>query len=141
MSNMTHALRIAAAPDTVAALVSTPQGLRQWWAEDVEPGHGTARLGFFDRATVYDLRLEAAEAGSARWTCESGDEWRGTELRFEIRPEAAGCMLLFTHANWKGETPYFVMCNTTWGALMFRLKAAAEGRGQGPLFLRSGFAD
>lgn len=78
---------------------------------------------------------------SALWRCESGNEWRDTELRFEILPENKGSVLQFSHANWKDETSYFVMCNTTWGALMFRIKAAAEGRGRGPLFLKNGWAD
>jgi hypothetical protein len=28
-------------------------------------------------------------------------------------------------------------CNTTWGELMYRLKAAAEGKSHSPLFLAS----
>jgi len=37
-------------------------------------------------------------------------------------------------------TDYFTSRKTTWGDLMFRLKAAGEGRGTGPLFLRGGLA-
>lgn len=43
-------------------------------------------------------------------------------------------LLRFSHAGWQAETEYFVSCNTTWGELMFRLKAAAEGKNPGPLF-------
>jgi hypothetical protein len=32
------------------------------------------------------------------------------------------------------EKDYFSSCNTTWAELMFRLKAAAEGKLRGPLF-------
>jgi hypothetical protein len=42
--------------------------------------------------------------------------------------------LRFRHADWKERTEFFVTCNTAWGALMYRLKAAAEGRNPGPLF-------
>ncbi len=35
---------------------------------------------------------------------------------------------------------YFVSCNTTWGELMFRLNAAAEGKTPGPLFSAIGLA-
>jgi len=38
------------------------------------------------------------------------------------------------NAGWKGETDYFVACTTTWGELMYRLKAVAEGKRPGPLF-------
>ena len=30
--------------------------------------------------------------------------------------------------GWLSETEYFMTCNTTWGELMYRLKAAAEGK-------------
>jgi hypothetical protein len=46
----------------------------------------------------------------------------------------------FTHAGWAAESDYFFSCNTTWGALMFRLKAAGEGKAVAPLFLSDGMA-
>ncbi len=42
--------------------------------------------------------------------------------------------------DWNAETDYFVNCYTTWGELMFRLKACAEGKAPGPLFLRNAMA-
>jgi hypothetical protein len=47
-------------------------------------------------------------------------------------------VLRFTHAGWAAATDYFFSCNTTWGALMMRLKAAAEGKSPGPLFVKDG---
>ena len=46
----------------------------------------------------------------------------------------------FTHAEWQAETDYFVSCTTVWGELMFRLKAVAEGKPRGPLFLPGSLA-
>ncbi len=69
------------------------------------------------------------------------EEWNGTRLLFELVEQKAGRTLLrFSHADWKAETDYFVACTTTWGELMFRLKAAAEGRTPGPLFSAAGMA-
>jgi hypothetical protein len=42
--------------------------------------------------------------------------------------------LHFTHGGWRSESAYFISCNTTWGELMYRLKAVAEGKSPGPLF-------
>jgi hypothetical protein len=42
--------------------------------------------------------------------------------------------------DWRAETDYFVACTTTWGELMFRLKATAEGKTPGPLFSATGMA-
>ena len=48
-----------------------------------------------------------------------------------------GTSLRFAHADWKAVTDYFTSCNTTWGGLLFWLRAAAEGRNPGPLFRRN----
>jgi hypothetical protein len=45
-----------------------------------------------------------------------------------------------SHADWQAETDYFTMCTTTWGELMYRLKAAAEGKSPGPLFSATALA-
>ena len=76
----------------------------------------------------------------AEWTCETGDESNGTRLAFRLEARGAGALLRFTHANWRAQTEYFTSCNTTWGTLMYRLKAAAEGKSPGPLFLAAAMA-
>jgi hypothetical protein len=93
-------------------------------------------LGFFNRATVYNLHpLQIVEPKYAEWACQSGEEWNGTKLLFDLLPQNKGRTLLrFSHLDWRAETDYFVSCTTTWGELMFRLKAAAEGKTPGPLF-------
>jgi hypothetical protein len=141
MPDIHHSININASPDAVRALVSTPDGLRQWWAEDVEPqADGAVSLGFFNRATIYRLRSLEIRDGRVAWRCETGKEWEDTDLVFAIQPQGSGLVLDFRHANWRGETPYFTSCNTTWGGLMFRIKSAAEGREPGPLFQRNGLA-
>lgn len=47
-------------------------------------------------------------------------------------------ILWFIHEGRANETDHFTLGNTTWGALMYRLKAAAEGNSPGPLFSTSG---
>ena len=141
MPDIHHAISIAAPADVVMQLVSTGDGLRQWWAEDVDTAaDGSVSLGFFNRTTLYRLRLLEQSAGRVAWRCETGKEWQDTELVFRLAAERAGLRLEFVHAKWREATPYFVGCNTTWGGLMFRLKSAAEGRHPGPLFLRESLA-
>jgi activator of Hsp90 ATPase-like protein len=140
MSDIRHALAIDAPPDRIAALVSTPEGLAAWWAEDVErvAGADAVELGFFNRTTTYRL-VRAPEANGVRWRCETGQEWAGTELVFRFQPRGNQTLLEFAHERWAEKTPYFVSCNTVWGHLMFKLKEAAEGAaGARPLFTRSG---
>ncbi len=141
MGTILHAITIAAPHGTVYALVANARGFRQWWATDVTERGDTVELGFFKRTTIYKLRLTANQPGThADWICETGSEWIGTHIVFDIQASGSGTLLRFAHSGWRSETDFFVTCNTTWGELMFRLKAAAEGRSRGPLFLDDGMA-
>jgi hypothetical protein len=90
---------------------------------------------------VYGLHsVEIVAPRQAQWLCQTGKEWSGTRLLFDLAEQNGKTQLRFTHAAWPAETDYFIACNTTWGELMFRLKAAAEGKTPGPLFSASGMA-
>jgi hypothetical protein len=135
MADIKHSIPISAVPEQVYALVATAKGFSQWWAEDVVESGGTVELGFFKRSTVYRLKLDVDKLPvHAEWVCDSSDEWKATHLIFRLEAANSGTLLRFTHAGWKGETDYFVACTTTWGELMYRLKAVAEGKRPGPLF-------
>lgn len=141
MYELIHSIEIAASPKALFPLVSLPEGLAQWWAEDMTPVDGGAELGFFDRKTVYRLRsLTLIAPASAAWLCESGNEWEGTRLIFSLMPKGVKTELGLRHEGWKELTPYYVSCNTTWGSLLWRLKAVAEGKKPGPMFSKGGFA-
>lgn len=140
MADIKHFIQISATPEQVFPLVATAEGFGQWWAADItEPSAELVELGFFNRATVYRLRRKAEEPPTrVEWVCESGDEWGGTRIVFRMDAAKSGTLLHFEHAGWRAESDYFVACNTTWGELMFRVKAAAEGKTHGPLFSRDG---
>ncbi|HXW56787.1 MAG TPA: SRPBCC domain-containing protein [Candidatus Cybelea sp.] len=140
MADIKLAIVIDAAPEKVYPLIATARGLSQWWAADMTEA-GDVELGFFRRATVYRLQLvRAVEPREAEWQCVSGQEWNGTRLVFELKDDKGKALLRFRHADWKSETDYFVMCTATWGELMYRLKATAEGKSPGPLFSADGLA-
>lgn len=144
MPDIHHLIDIAAPPATVYPLVSSATGLSQWWAEDIEAtgSTGAVQLCFFNRSSVYRLELVTSEEGKrAVWYCGTGKEWQGTRIEFLLSAAAStGTRLRFAHIGWQEATDYFRSCNTTWGVLMFHLKAAAEGLGHGPLFSRDGLA-
>ena len=141
MADIQHSIAIAATPQTLYPLVATAKGFTQWWAEDITEAGGAVELGFFNRATIYRLRRKVDEPPvHAEWICETGAEWIGTHIAFELEARGSSTVVRFTHAGWQSVTDYFTSCNTTWGELMFRLKAAAEGKPRGPLFLASDMA-
>jgi hypothetical protein len=72
MADIRYSLQIAAEPEAIYPLVSTATGFGEWWAEDVTESARTVDLGFFNRATIYRLRLEANEAPlHSAWVCEA----------------------------------------------------------------------
>ena len=139
-------IRLSVQIDVPAAqiypLISSSGGFSKWWASDVtERPDGIADLGFFNRAVIYSMQKgRMAAPAEAEWLCLNGNEWKGTKLAFQLTESKGQTLLRFTHANWETETDYFVSCSTTWGALMFRIKATAEGHTPGPLFSKSGWA-
>jgi hypothetical protein len=142
MADIVHSILVQAEPAALYPLVSTGVGFKAWWAEDVTlVPDGAIDLGFFGRQTVYRLRSSALEEDRrAVWKCETGQEWKGTRLEFELEARGGASLVRFSHREWARVSDFFVSCNTTWGELMFRLKAAAEGKKPGPLFLADGLA-
>lgn len=135
MADIKHAIQTSATPEQIHPLIATASGFGKWWATDITQPGETVDLGFFNRATIYKLRLTSeTKPVHADWLCESGDEWHGTHIVFHLEPNKNGTLIRFTHSGWRTESPYFISCNTTWGELMFRLKEVAEGRSPGPLF-------
>ena len=144
MATIRHSISIDASPGSIFPLVSSGHGFSQWWAADISEDvpRSIVSLGFFDRATVYNLKpVRIVAPTEAEWACQSGEEWNGTVLLFDLLPQKQDRTLLrFSHMDWRSETDYFVACTTTWGELMFRLKATAEGKTPGPLFSATGMA-
>ncbi len=86
---------------------------------------GSVELGFFNRATSYRFRpVSLVAPRQAHWHCETGKEWSGTNLLFDLKPDGAKTALRFTHADWQAETDYAVSCTTVWGGI----DVSPEGR-------------
>jgi hypothetical protein len=146
MPDIRHAISIGAAPTRILPLISSAHGFAQWWAADVsqDPSSGIVELSFFKGDTVYRLQpVHDLPADELAWLCLTGNdqtanEWAGTKLQFQWTFDQRNTLLRFTHSGWAAETDYFTRCNTMWGAIMFRLKEAAEGKGLGPFFATYG---
>jgi hypothetical protein len=137
-----HAIFIAAPTERVHELVSEPRGFSQWWSEDVteDKAARTVDLGFFNRATVYRLALYAWQrhkAPNGRANPARNGRARGWCLTPRPKTAARCCHSRTRIGRPKPITSWIVI---TWGELMFRLKACAEGKAPGPLFTRNAMA-
>lgn len=140
MSDLQHAISIAATPAAVFEAVSTREGLASWWTANVETGGQTGEADYvfgFDGGSVHAAFETRERVPPERLVlaCVGGiEDWAGTELVFDVEPLEEGTMLRFDHAGWTTEDWYFRQCNSTWGHLMFHLKRACEEQVQAPFF-------
>lgn len=139
MPDMLHEISVDRPPGDVYAALTTEDGLTGWWTADVEaePREGsTALFGFGDRSTVFEMDVaELVEDELVRWQCTGcTPEWDGTELVWELSGNLDGTNVRFTHANWQSPEGAYRVCNTTWGALMHRLKSYLERGTPDPFF-------
>ena len=139
MPDMHHEVWINTPPEKVYEAITTAEGLRGWWTDDLEadPRVGsTAEFGFNNRSTLFRMRIVELTPGKrVVWECLGDpDEWKGTRLSWEVSEKEGNTILNFVHANWSSTAGYFALCNSTWGELMHRMKAYLEGKEPGPHF-------
>ncbi|RRR96853.1 SRPBCC domain-containing protein [Glycomyces terrestris] len=106
-------IRIEAAPAVVFEVVSSPEHLKQWWADEAEfaPVAGdSGRIGFhqdggavaWERFTVVDA--QPPRLFSFRWTHADGEEaapGNSFLVVFELEPEGAGTILRMTETGFR----------------------------------------
>lgn len=137
MPDLLHEITIEAGPEKVYAALTTQKGLRGWWTADTiaeERAGGDAQFGFDRRGTVFNMKIEElVPPVRVVWSCHGEhEEWKGTRLSWDIDSQDGRSVLRFRHANWREASKFFAMCNSTWGELMYRIKAYVEGENPGP---------
>ena len=137
MPEIRHLISIEAPPQKVYAALATSAGLASWWTADSTADGtvgGKAEFGFDHRSVIYRMAIETLDSNrQVVWTCRGGNpEWVGTTLTWTIEPSDGGSLLRFTQSGWRDMTDMVATCNSTWGELMYRLKASAEGKNPGP---------
>jgi uncharacterized protein YndB with AHSA1/START domain len=139
MPDMYHRINIRAHPDKVYKALTTEKGLRGWWTADTiaQPKVGSiAEFGFGNHQTLFRMKIDELNPGkSVIWSCLGDvDEWMGTRLTWSLSTSDEGTLVQFTQTGWPGYTDRFATCNTTWGHLMYRLKAYVETGKPNPVF-------
>lgn len=103
-------IHVAATPEVVYEVISTPEHLREWWPDEAElepvPG-ATGFVSFGDRSTpeanVVPLTVIEADPPrrfSFRWVYDEG-EANSLLVTFELVPSGAGTLLRFTETGFR----------------------------------------
>ena len=92
-ADLIHRIGITAPAETIYRAITTEEGIRAWWTTGVQmdaSAGGRAVFGFFDRSTVFEMRIEQLTPPSlVRWQCTGGSspDWVGTTQEFILEPD------------------------------------------------------
>jgi uncharacterized protein YndB with AHSA1/START domain len=134
---------VKADPAKIYAALTEPRQLAKWWTSDTR-GNGTRvgdTLQFFFRDGTFcqQFKVTALEPNRlVRWTglADGMEDWLGTEVSFELKPDTARpnvgqTYVRFRHSGWREKTDFFAHCSTHWAIFLVSLKDLMEtGKGQ-----------
>jgi len=130
MAEIRHRVGISGSAVDIYQLLSTDQGLSQWWTRDTQ-GAGevgsTIQFRFGGDGPDFEV-IELIPDRLVRWR-HSGKipaEWIGTEIVFELEQQNHQAILLFSHYNWGQSSSFLAHCSTRWGIFMMSIKSCIE---------------
>ncbi len=132
-----HELTVAAPVSVIRDAVATRAGLQGWNTSRVagDGTPGTEWILSYGGGPEFAWRIERDEASGVLWTCTRGPgDSAGTTALFAFAPMADGrTRVTLTHGGWPHREGSFRKCNTLWGAMLYQLKAYAEGGRHAPV--------
>ena len=135
MADILHELTIAASPEQVYKAVTEQNGLASWWTKrtTAQPKEGTtAEFGFYGGQFTMKFQVTKLEpAKKVNWTVlQSGPDWAGTRITWDLTPDDKGTKVLFGHRDWTITDGSYASVNYNWGYFLTSLKAYLEtGKG------------
>ncbi len=114
-----HSTVIAAAPEVVSAALSEPRQLAHWWTREVSLAGDLVRLYWSRQGWRVELSIDAgANHQLVCWRCHDSnmrdtDAWKGTVMRFELRPTSQGTQIDFVQSGYR-DSPCKEACARGW---------------------------
>ena len=143
MNDFHFELMIAAPPADVFAALTTQAGLRNWWTRTCDVGGGVGARATFRFGKTYKIMeiLVARPDSEIRWRCvdsqihapgllQRTDEWKDTEIRFQLTPKPSGTLLQLDHIGLTPQIECYDLCTQGWRQFLGSLRAYLE-TGQG----------
>ena len=132
MRDIRHRVGIAAPQHRVYEMVSTRNGLAEFWTTQVEGDSEVGgKLSFFFGSPKPGAVMEVAELSPddrVRWRCVEGPpEWVGTTISFDLKENDGETVVLFTHADWREPVEFMHHCSTKWATFLIGLRSGLEG--------------
>jgi uncharacterized protein YndB with AHSA1/START domain len=133
MPDILHRVGIKSSVDEAYKALATREGLAGWWTKDTR---GESEVGgvlkFRFGAGGFDLKVLELEPGKrVLWQVVEGpEEWIGTKIRWDLKPEGDGVIVLLKHQDWREPVEFMHHCSTKWAIFLMSLKSLVEtGKG------------
>jgi uncharacterized protein YndB with AHSA1/START domain len=130
MPDIRHRVGITAQQHRVYEMLSTKEGLAEFWTR-VEGDSGVGgKLSFFfanrEPSAVMEV-VELSPDDRVQWRCVEGPpEWVGTTVTFDLKDSSGETVVLFTHANWREPIEFMHHCSTKWATFLIGLRSGLE---------------
>ncbi len=125
-----HTLPVRARPDRVFDAMTSDAGLARWWARAASgsPVVGAEYRLDFGPGYQWTALVRSVEAGrSLEWEMtDATDDWRGSRVGFELRPDGNRTWVNFHHTGWPGVTEHYRVSNCCWAAYLRILRRWLE---------------
>lgn len=135
MADINHRVGIKATPEKIYQLLTTDDGLEQWWTTDTS-GAGALgsviRFRFGDSGPDFKV-IELKPNKLVRWQHfgTMPEAWMETEIVFTLEADPDQTFVHFKHANWSEVSSFMGHCSMKWAIFLLSLKDAAEtGKGK-----------
>ena len=135
MSEICHQVGIKASPEKIYELLTTDNGLSQWWTNDVSgAGEVGSIIKFRFNGNGPDFSVvELIPNELVRWKHSASvpETWKGTEILFQLRSDDSQTFVKFSHSHWEQTTDFMAHCSTKWAVFLLSLKEFSEvGKGR-----------
>jgi hypothetical protein len=127
-------IRIYAKPTDVLTVLTTTDGVRHWWTDDVEMGRDIGARAIFRFGTIeVTFLIDRIDCHGIEMTCVSHKnrpEWLDTHLAFRVIPDRDGTYVDVLHDGYGDKNGCYAQCVEAWTHHLESLRAYCEtGRG------------
>jgi len=137
MHYIIHQIGVKSKPERIYELLTTDDGLSQWWTHDTT-GAGSVgsviEFKFNDISLLFEV-TKLIKNNRVVWKHKGDmpDSWKGTEIVFKLNQEENQTLINFSHKNWNKPSDFMAHCCTKWAVFLLSLKDVAE-KGEGNPF-------
>ncbi|HET6335249.1 MAG TPA: SRPBCC domain-containing protein [Polyangiales bacterium] len=137
MPDILHRIEVKASPKNTYEVLSSRQGLADWWTSDTQGDFNVGGVIKFRFGTLggFDMKvLELEPAKRVLWEVVGGPEdWIGTKVSFDLAKNKDFTTILFKHQGWKEPVEFMHHCSTKWAIYLMSIKSLIE-TGKGAAF-------